>query len=501
VGELRRLAAKFIGRERVDLAFANALADDGPADFDALDRAPADAELVGFTERLLSGCIGSASARSVLTAGLRRSGMNRDDAMSLLEQTSSAIQFNRDLLEATLDHLSQGISVVDADLRLVSWNRAYVDLLGYPSSMVYLGRPVEELIRFNLERDHGGPGADVEAAVDRRLHHMRRGTSYVYERRHGDGRVIEIRGNPMPHGGYVTTFTDITSFKRNEADLKSAYDTMEQQVNRRTRELRATMEALEAAKHDAEQADRSKTRFLAAASHDLLQPLNAARLFASNLSQRAERLDGDEARLVRRIDHSLGVAEELLSALLDISRLDQGALQPNFSTVPVAQLLDKVERQFAALAERRGLKLRVRPCRARVRTRSCCSASCSTWSTTRCATRAPAASSSAAGPAATSCASRSGTPDPELPNPSANASSRSSSAWTAAATNPNSPRAWDWACRSAAASAACWTRRWTWSPGPAAAACSRSPCRVWPASRPPRRRASPGAARRPVSRG
>lgn len=368
VGELRRLAAKFIGRERVDLAFANALADDGPADFDALDRAPADAELVGFTERLLSGCIGSASARSVLSAGLRRSGMNRDDAMSLLEQTSSAIQFNRDLLEATLDHLSHGISVVDADLRLVSWNRAYVDLLGYPSSMVYLGRPVEELIRFNLERDHGGPGADVEAAVDRRLHHMRRGTPYVYERHHGDGRVIEIRGNPMPHGGYVTTFTDITSFKRNEAELKSAYDTMEQQVNRRTRELRATMEALEAAKHDAEQANRSKTRFLAAASHDLLQPLNAARLFASNLSQRAERLDGDEARLVRRIDHSLGVAEELLSALLDISRLDQGALQPNFSTVPVAQLLDKLERQFAALAERRGLKLRVRPCRSRVRT-------------------------------------------------------------------------------------------------------------------------------------
>jgi signal transduction histidine kinase len=234
--------------------------------------------------------------------------------------------------------------------------------------MIYPGRPVEELIRFNLERDLGGAGQRVESAVDRRVHHMRRGTPYVYERRHGDGRVIEIRGNPMPHGGYVTTYTDITGFKRTEAELKSAYDTMEQQVARRTRELRATMQALEVAKHDAEQANRSKSRFLAAASHDLLQPLNAARLFASNLSQRAERLDGDEARLVRRIDHSLGVAEELLSALLDISRLDQGALQPTFSTVPVAQLMDKVERQFAALAERRELALRVRPCRARVRT-------------------------------------------------------------------------------------------------------------------------------------
>jgi len=361
VGELRRLAMSFIGQERVDLAFANAL-DYGPeAGFGEFERVPANAELVGFTERLLSGCIGSASARSVLTAGLRRSGMNTDEALALLEQTSSAIQFNRDLLEATLDHISQGVSVVDADLRLVSWNRAYVELLGYPADMVYLGRPVDELIRFNLERRHGGGSQEVEAAIDRRMHHMRRGTSYVFERRHKDGRVIEIRGNPMPRGGYVTTYTDITGFKQNETELKSAYDTMEQQVTRRTRELRATMQALEAAKHDAEQANRSKTKFLAAASHDLLQPLNAARLFSANLSQRVGHLDSDEARLVRRVDHSLGVAEELLSALLDISRLDQGALQPKWSTVSAAQLLDKIERQFSALAERRGLRLRVRP--------------------------------------------------------------------------------------------------------------------------------------------
>ncbi|MGK7296939.1 MAG: PAS domain-containing hybrid sensor histidine kinase/response regulator [Candidatus Wenzhouxiangella sp. M2_3B_020] len=367
IGELRRLAMSFIGRERVDLAFANAL-DQGPEpDFLPFEEQPADAELVGFTERLLSGCIGSASARLVLTAGLRRSGMESGEALSLLEQTSSAIQFNRDLLEDTLGHISQGVSVVDADLRLVSWNRAYVELLGYPESMVYLGRPVEELIRYNLERERGR-GPEVEAAIDRRLHHMRRGTSYVYERHHGDGRVIEIRGNPMPRGGYVTTYTDITSFKRNEAELKSAYATMEQQVTRRTRELRATMQALELAKHDAEQANRSKSRFLAAASHDLLQPLNAARLFSANLSQAAANLDADESRLVRRIDHSLGVAEELLSALLDISRLDQGALQPSWSTVPASQLLDKVERQFGALADRRGLRLRVRPCARFVRT-------------------------------------------------------------------------------------------------------------------------------------
>jgi len=360
VGELRRLAVSFIGRERVDLAFANALAPGAAPVAGEMDRRPADANMIGFTERLLSGCIGSASARSVLTAGLRRSGLDTDEALALLEQTSSAIQFNRDLLEATLDHLPQGVSVVDADLRLVSWNRAYIELLGYPPGLVYLGRSVEELIRYNLEREHGGPGEAVEAAIDRRVHHMRRGTPYRFERRHGDDRVIEIRGNPMPGGGYVTTYADITDYKHTERELKSAYDTMEQQVARRTRELNATMRALEAAKHDAEHANQSKTRFLAAASHDLLQPLNAARLFSASLTQRAADWNDDDARLVRRLDHSLGVAEELLSALLDISRLDQGALRPNWAGVPVEAMLAKIERQFSALAERHGLRLRVR---------------------------------------------------------------------------------------------------------------------------------------------
>ena len=363
VGDLRRLAGGFIGRERVDLAFAGALGGaPGPS-----DDAPAGTELMGFTERLLAGCIGSASARTVLAAGLRRRGMQRGEALALLEQTSSAIQFNRDLLEATLDHISQGVSVVDGDLRLVSWNQAYVELLDYPPGMVHIGRPVEELIRYNLERWTDAPPGDIDAAVDRRLHHMRRGTPYVFERRHPDGRVIEIRGNPMPKRGYVTTYTDITSYKASEAALKRAYATMEQQVADRTAELNAAMEALTEAKREAEAANQSKTKFLAAASHDLLQPLNAARLFSSSLKQSADRLPADEGRLAHRVDHSLGVAEELLSSLLDISRLDQGALQPNWTTFPLQSLFDRLERQFGALAQRRGLKLRIRPGRFRVR--------------------------------------------------------------------------------------------------------------------------------------
>ena len=357
VGQLRRFAAGFIGQQRVDEAFNSALQ---PASgLSERDDAPAEAELVGFTERLLAGCIGSASARAVLTSGLQRTGLNSSQAQALLEQTSSAIQFNRDLLEATLDHIAQGVSVVDADLRLVSWNQAYIELFDYPPNVVYVGRPVEELIRFNLARGLAGEG-EIEEGVDRRMHHMRRALPYVFEREYPNGRVIEIRGNPMPKKGYVTTYSDITRYKDTEHELKRSYATMEQQVEARTAQLNQAMQALSSAKADAEQANRSKSRFLAAASHDLLQPMNAARLFASTLRQHSDDMEPESAALVRRVDHSLNTAETLLSSLLDISRLDQGALQPQWTEFSIIDLLDTLERQFEALAQRRGLVFNVR---------------------------------------------------------------------------------------------------------------------------------------------
>ena len=362
IGQLQDLAARFVGAERIDLALRNAL---NQQDLTPLRDTPARADTVRATERLLAGCIGAASARAVMTAGLQRSGMSSQHALSLLEQTSDAIRFNRDLLESTLENISQGISVVDAELRLVSWNRAYLDLLDYPAGFVHIGRPVEDLIRYNAERGLIGPG-EVQAQVDRRIHHMRRGTPYNFERQQADGRVVEIRGNPLPGGGFVTTYTDVTHYKHTEQALREAYATMEHQVEERTAQLRQTMQALESAKQEAEQANRSKSRFLAAASHDLLQPLNAARLFASLLAERAQNLPGEEGRLATRVDHSLGVAEQLLSSLLDISRLDQGALQPEKQRFAIQTLLDSLHEQFGELAERRQLQLRVRACRAQV---------------------------------------------------------------------------------------------------------------------------------------
>ncbi|RAH38712.1 hybrid sensor histidine kinase/response regulator [Halomonas sp. SL1] len=135
-----------------------------------------------------------------------------------------------------------------------------------------------------------------------------------------------------------------------------------EQVRERTDSLHRTLEALEEARAEAEAANRSKTRFLAAVSHDLLQPLNAARLFASALEDQA--LPEAAARQVGHIGRSLKDVEALLGTLVDISRLDAGVLTPDIATFPVAELLDVIAEEFRQLAGARGLDFRYVPSEA-----------------------------------------------------------------------------------------------------------------------------------------
>ena len=167
-----------------------------------------------------------------------------------------------------------------------------------------MGRPIAEIIRFNAERGMLG-SADVEESVAKRLYWMRQGTAHSYERVFPNGRVIELIGNPMPGGGFVMSFTDITEFREAERALKAANEGLEQRVAERTHELSQLNKALTAATGVAEAANASKTRFLAAVSHDLMQPLNAARLFSAALSHQEEALPREAQELVRHLDLSL----------------------------------------------------------------------------------------------------------------------------------------------------------------------------------------------------
>ncbi len=353
-GDLRALADRFLGEQHAQRSFADFAEQQG------LDISPslqADRRLLQYTERLLAGAIGAASARVVITTALRRTGMEIGDVVLLLDETSQAVRFNRQLTEATLENITQGVSVIDADQRLIGWNSRYLELMNYPDGMVHVGESIEEMIRYNAQVGRFGD-CDIEKEVAKRVNFLREGSAYRFESNFIDGKVIEIRGQPMPDGGFVTTYTDITDFKSAEKELVEAKASLEQRVADRTAALESAMEALRAAKAEAEDANASKTRFLAAAAHDLLQPLNAAKLFAALLIEHRDEMTEDQAKLVARVESGLLSVEDLLSALLDISRLDSAAPVPRPENVRIADLFTALETQFSETFAEQGLALR-----------------------------------------------------------------------------------------------------------------------------------------------
>jgi PAS domain S-box-containing protein len=363
VGDLETVAARIIGAAAATQALREYVVQTGHALPKPAE--PADRGLVRHVERALAASIGASSARVVLTHALQRKGLEVDEVAELLDETSQELRFSRQLLQATMENVTQGISVVDAQLRIVAWNRRYLELLGYAEGMVWVGRPVVDLLRWSAWRGELGSG-DPEAQVEKRLAHLRAGTPYTFQRARRDGRVYSIHGQPMAGGGFVTTYTDITEFKRTEQALLDAKVGLEERVLHRTRELRASLEAQRLAKQEAESANTSKTRFFAAASHDLLQPLNAARLFVSTLESRT-RAHPELQELAGRIDASMRAAEELLNDLLDSARLDSGVLKPDIGSFPIIDLLEELGRQYAPLAQSRQLRLCVVGCREVVR--------------------------------------------------------------------------------------------------------------------------------------
>ena len=339
VSDLLSLAERIVGERHARRAFAEQAT---LLQRELQPAAAADRAWVQFTEKLLAAAIGAASARLVLTSVLRGSGMELGEVVAVLDEAGQELRFNREILSTTLENISSGVSVVDPDMRLVAWNRRYQHMFGYPQGMLYVGRPVADLIRYNAERGELGDG-EREAQIAKRIDYMRIGSPHIFERVRSDGTVIEMRGQPLPGGGYVTSYNDVTDFKRAETALLEANENLEQRVTDRGRE--------------AEAAQQSKTRFLAAISHDVLQPLNAARLFTSALRDSDQ--PDEQRHLAERVDASLRAAEELLDGLLDVSRLDAGGMRAEISDFDAGALLQELAAQYAPVAAGRGLALHV----------------------------------------------------------------------------------------------------------------------------------------------
>lgn len=250
------------------------------------------------------------------------------------------------MIRATLDHLDQGVAIFDTQARLAGWNQRLSDLLAIPRSRLRLGVDFAQVLtgfRGDMAFQGGMDAAGLLAFA--RGGPGRRPLTFAVER--AGGAILTVFAQELPDGGFVMSFTDVTAERAALAALHRANETLEARVTERTLEL-------EDALSNAERANASRSRFVAAASHDLLQPLSAAKLFISSAAA------GDGGGALEKAQNALQSVEGILGALLDISRLESGRLAVQVGPVALASMLARLAEEFAPMAAAKGLRLRLR---------------------------------------------------------------------------------------------------------------------------------------------
>jgi len=256
-------------------------------------------------------------------------------------------------LRRAVDFIPEGLAVYDAALRLVACNRRYRELLDLPPRLCQVGTALYEIALYVGERGDLGQGDAAKLATDR-IATLTGASGSITQRLGKQGQTLEFHSANLPGGGLVISFADVSKRVGAEAALEQVNQTLEGRVAERTATLLRVNSELEGARKKADTANRDKTRFLAAASHDLLQPLNAARLYTATL---IERSGGETEALAQSIEASLNAVEEIMSALLDMSRIDSGVLKPVPAPFQIRDLIQKIAVEFAPLAREKATRL------------------------------------------------------------------------------------------------------------------------------------------------
>ncbi len=238
------------------------------------------------------------------------------------------------------------------------------DVLGLPPTLLRVGTRIDDFLVYVGART-SEPEAIQARTIALRRHKLFTGGANWRQRLVEPQCIVDIHSGRLPDGGIVVSFSDVTETVAAADALQRANETLEMRVAERTAELTKLNGELAKAKADADAANQGKTRFFAAASHDILQPLNAARLFTSTLVEGPAA--GENKTIVRNVDAALEAVEDILSTVLDISRLDAGAIKPEVESFPMQDLFDTLAREFERPASDKHLQLRFMPTSAVVR--------------------------------------------------------------------------------------------------------------------------------------
>ena len=163
------------------------------------------------------------------------------------------------LMAAGLNMIQQALSIFDRDLRLAVCNRRYQEMFEFPDALVQPGVSFEDTVRFLVTRGEYGPIADIEAAIAARVQIARAFVPHYMERPRANGRWISVEGAPLPQGGWVTVYTDITEVKLQEGLLKARSEELASDLMAHAERLGATNRALAASNAALEQAKRELT--------------------------------------------------------------------------------------------------------------------------------------------------------------------------------------------------------------------------------------------------
>ena len=233
------------------------------------------------------------------------------------------------LLQTVLGSMTQGIAAFDKDLKLISWNDRFLDIRGYPSKLAAEGTPFSEFMRVDAEREEFGP-VDPERVIQERVEKAREFQPHEFERKRPDGRYIEVQGGPIPGGGFVSTYTDISPRKRAEAELTEAKD-------------------------QAESATRSKSAFLAAMSHEIRTPMNGVVGMIDLL--RETKLNADQHQMMRTVRDSAFSLLQIINDILDFSKIEAGKLALESIPVSIRNVVEGVAETLLPNAQPKHVQL------------------------------------------------------------------------------------------------------------------------------------------------
>ncbi len=288
--------------------------------------------------------------------------------ITLLKQRDAEMRRQSLLLQQTLENLDIGVSVYDHDLKLVALNQSFCELMGFPQEFSTVGKPLEDFLRYSAERGEYGPG-DVEQQVAERMARARQFLPEVSERARPNGTIIEVRGNPMPYGGFVTSYADITERHQARLALKESEERQRQRVleledsrerlERQGGELVDLAESLSHARDEAEAASRTKSEFLANMSHELRTPLNAVIGFSEiMMGEMFGPLGDPRYRDYAKDMHDSGAhLLALINDILDLSKVEAGRLDLNEGSVDVGRVVATCHRLVRERAVNAGVAI------------------------------------------------------------------------------------------------------------------------------------------------